>query len=261
MWRVGRSAKTKGLLAFILTVLAGSALAQEVGFGFVKSTPDGEAYLYTTQAISHGEVVSVQFPNADGAVGCCTLTKTTGETPQPGDVIDLLNNSDIHRYRLDIQYKSPFIGIAVVGQSATENGATSVELKHSQALFTTCLSQEGVHLFARTKGVINGHLYLSLGYETEPGADSCETQTHGSQPSDVSRYIKSRDNCDALREDIPEPDPNDAENLNNVISDINTSCKGTDNALKRLKRKYANNETVLKTLSVYEENIEADMSF
>ena len=90
---------------------------------------------------------------------------------------------------------------------------------------------------------------------------SCAAESDGSVPPDVSSYIKSRDNCDSLRGDIPEPDPADPGNLDRVISDINKYCKGTDQQLKQLKEKYSGNKSVETLLSTYEENIEADMSF
>ncbi|TBN32527.1 hypothetical protein EYC95_28800 [Pseudomonas sp. BGI-2] len=108
---------------------------------------------------------------------------------------------------------------------------------------------------------MNGHLYLSLGYDVEPSSNSCETENLESVPTDVSSYIKNRDNCDSLRGDIPEPAPADPKHLDSVTSDINKYCKGTDHQLKQLKEKYSGNESVEKLLSTYEENIEADMSF
>lgn len=90
---------------------------------------------------------------------------------------------------------------------------------------------------------------------------SCAAESDGSVPGDVSDYITSRDNCDSLRGDIPEPDPADPDNLSRVISDINKYCKGTDQKLKQLKEKYSGDESIVKLLSTYEENIEADMSF
>lgn len=90
---------------------------------------------------------------------------------------------------------------------------------------------------------------------------SCAAESNGTVSGDASDYIKSRDNCDSLRGDIPEPDPADPDNLSRVISDINKYCKGTDQKLKQLKEKYSGNERIVKLLSTYEENIEADMSF
>ncbi|WP_224790246.1 hypothetical protein [Pseudomonas fluorescens] len=248
-------------LFIILTIFSGSASAQDIGFGFVKSNPDGETFLYTTQKIQNNEVISVQFPKDKGVVACCKQAKIIGEKQQPGDVMDLLNESDMHIYGLDIQYKEPFIGIAVVGKNATENGVSAVEVKDQATTISTCLSQEGVHLFSRKNGSLNGHLYLSLGYDVEPTSNSCETENHEPGPTDVSSYIQRRDNCDSLRGDIPEPDPADPGNLDRVISDINKNCKGTDQQLKQLKEKYSGNKSVETLLSTYEENIEADMSF
>jgi hypothetical protein len=251
----------KHVLLIISTTLPTSVLAENAEFGFVKSSPDGKSYLYTTQEISSNKSISVQFPKPNGAVACCKSTKSNGEKQQPGDVTDLLNEADMHIYGLDIQYKEPFIGIAVVGKNVSEHGVSAVEAKGQATIISTCLSQEGVHLYSRKNGRLNGHLYLSLGYDVEPTYQSCETERQSSVPTDVSRYIKSRDNCDSLRGDIPEPDPADPGNLDRVISDINKYCKGTDQQLKQLKEKYSGNKSVETLLSTYEENIEADMSF
>ncbi|WP_253912280.1 hypothetical protein [Pseudomonas sp. CVAP len=258
---VGHQMDIKHVLFILLTIFSTSAPAQNIGFGFIKNDPDGKTYLYTTQEVAIGEAISVQAPEANGTAACCKLTKSNGEKWQPGDVTDLLNESDMHVYGLDIQYKEPFIGIAVVGKNANGNGATAVEVKGQRTIISTCLSQEGIHLFSRKNGMLNGHLYLNLGYDIEPSSNSCETEKHRSAPTDVSSYIESRDNCDSLRGDIPEPAPTDPGNLNRVISDINKYCKGTDQKLKQLKEKYSGNESIMKLLSTYEENIEADMSF
>jgi hypothetical protein len=251
----------KHVLFIILAIFSTSAAAQDIRFGFVKNNPDGKTYLYSTQKITSDEGISVQFPKADGTAACCKSTKSNGEKQQQDDVTDQLNESDIHIYELDIQYKEPFIGIAIVGKDATESEASTVEVKSQSTVISTSLSQEGVHLFSRKNGILNGHLYLSLGYDVEPISISCETENNKSVPADVSSYIKSRDNCDSLRGDIPEPDPTDPGNLDQVISDINKYCKGTDQKLKQLKEKYSGNESVKNLLSPYEENIEADISF
>lgn len=251
----------KQALLIILTIFPGSVSAQNIRFGIVKNNPDSQIYLYTTEKISSNEVISVQFSKENGTIACCKLTKATGEKQQLGDALDLLNESNIYIYELDIQYKEPFIGIAVVGKDAKESDASAVEVKNQNTVISTCLSQEGVHLFSRKNGILNGHLYLSLGYDLEPMSISCETEYHESVPTDVSSYIKSRDNCDSLRGNIPEPDPAARGNLDRVISDINKYCKGTDQKLKQLKEKYSGNESVKRFLSTYEEYIEADMSF
>jgi hypothetical protein len=176
----------KYALLIFLTIFSGSASAQDIRFGFVKNNPDGNTYLYTTQKITSNEVISVQFPKDKGTAACCKLTKITGEKQQQGDAMDLFNESDIHIYGLDIQYKDPFVGIAVVCKNATENGALAVEFKDQATTISTCLSQEGVHLFSRKNGNLNGHLYLGLGYDVEPTSNSCEVENHEAVPTDVS---------------------------------------------------------------------------
>ena len=111
----------------------------------------------------------------------------------------------------------------------------------------------GINMYTLTRYFLLIALALSL--------LSCAGESDGTVPVDVSDYIKSRDNCDALRGDIPESDPAAPDNLNRVISDINKHCKGTDQKLKQLQEKYSANESIVKLLSTYEENIEADMSF
>lgn len=44
--------------------------------------------------------------------------------------------------------------------------------------------------------------------------------------------------------------------MKEVIRKINTLCKGTDEALAALKKKYANNAKVMFLLNEYEEEIE-----
>lgn len=100
-------------------------------------------------------------------------------------------------------------------------------------------------------------LLLSLIYPLA----SCSAANENTMPDEVFDYVTNRDNCDSLRGDIPDPDPADPENINRVVSGINKYCKGTDQTLKQLKDKYSRNESVMKKLSGYEENIEADMSF
>lgn len=80
-------------------------------------------------------------------------------------------------------------------------------------------------------------------------------------PSDVADYVMARDNCDSLRGEVSEPDLVEPEDISRMVGEINRYCKGTDRQLRHLKEKYAENAAILKALSGYEENIEADMSF
>lgn len=80
---------------------------------------------------------------------------------------------------------------------------------------------------------------------------------HSQLPADVAVFINDRANCDTLRGDIPEPDPTDPDNLDQVISAINHACRGTDERLKQLKQKYSDDDSLTNRLSGYEPRIEA----
>lgn len=73
-------------------------------------------------------------------------------------------------------------------------------------------------------------------------------------PSDVAKYIKQREGCDHFRGEIP--DPPDEQRMKEIEREIRKLCTGTDKKLERLKRKYANNQAVLKRLNAFEEKIE-----
>lgn len=79
---------------------------------------------------------------------------------------------------------------------------------------------------------------------------------HGASavPKDVSSFISKRDGCDHFRGELP--DPSEKKRMKEVIRKINTLCKGTDEALAALKKKYANNAKVMSLLNEYEEEIE-----
>ncbi|MDB6141996.1 MAG: hypothetical protein JWP80_1040 [Pseudomonas sp.] len=84
------------------------------------------------------------------------------------------------------------------------------------------------------------------------------TQTACAQtavPADLIAFVDKRDACDHLRGELP--DPEEQEQLEAVINDVNQQCKGTDAALQKLKKKYAENASVLQVLNRYEMNIEA----
>ena len=73
-------------------------------------------------------------------------------------------------------------------------------------------------------------------------------------PSDVAKYVAQREGCDHFRGEIP--DPPDEQRMREVEREIRKLCTGTDKKLDKLKRKYAKNQTVLKRLNEFEENIE-----
>ncbi|MFN3789548.1 hypothetical protein [Massilia sp.] len=73
-------------------------------------------------------------------------------------------------------------------------------------------------------------------------------------PPDVAKYVEQRDGCEHFRGEIP--DPPDKRRMREVEREIRKLCTGTDKKLAQLKRKYAKNQTVMKRLEEYEENIE-----
>lgn len=74
---------------------------------------------------------------------------------------------------------------------------------------------------------------------------------------EVDHFVKKRDLCDHLRGEIPDPDPAHPEDMDEVIKNINRSCKGTDAELQRLKVRYASDTKIMEILSRYENRIEA----
>ena len=73
-------------------------------------------------------------------------------------------------------------------------------------------------------------------------------------PQDLAAFIERRDLCDHFRGEIPEP--GDDARMDEVSFAIGEYCTGTDHELARLGRKYADNPTLIKLLSSYEDHIE-----
>lgn len=82
--------------------------------------------------------------------------------------------------------------------------------------------------------------------------------SHNGAPRDVRSFVEKRELCDHLRGEVPDPDPGNPEGMERFINEINQACGGTDAALRRLKNRYAANQTILQLLSRYEDRIEAD---
>ena len=71
-------------------------------------------------------------------------------------------------------------------------------------------------------------------------------------PKEVASFIEKRDLCDHFR---GEP-PYDEERRIFLHKNMIELCTGSDQDLANLKAKYRDNPTVLKKLSIYEEDIE-----
>jgi hypothetical protein len=73
-------------------------------------------------------------------------------------------------------------------------------------------------------------------------------------PKDVEQFVAKREGCDHFRGEIPDPDQK--QRMREVNRELKSLCTGTDNALARLKAKYANNAVVMQTLGEFEPQIE-----
>jgi hypothetical protein len=73
-------------------------------------------------------------------------------------------------------------------------------------------------------------------------------------PKDVEHFITQREGCDHFRGELP--DPGEKRRMKEVNSEIRRLCKGTDKALASLKKKYASDAAVMKSLDEFEPQIE-----
>lgn len=86
------------------------------------------------------------------------------------------------------------------------------------------------------------------------GASSAE----GSYPREVSDYIERREICEHFRQEPwPEgPSTEDKERREFITAQSDRYCKGTDQAIRALQRKYKNDKSVIERLGKYETDIE-----
>jgi len=77
-------------------------------------------------------------------------------------------------------------------------------------------------------------------------------------PPEVAKYIERREICEHFRQE-PWPEGSvgdDKERKEFLVSQFERYCKGTDKAIRELKRKYKNNRAVIEKLEQYEPDIE-----
>jgi hypothetical protein len=72
-------------------------------------------------------------------------------------------------------------------------------------------------------------------------------------PGDVQRFIDRREGCDHMRGKIPEP--GDTQRMREVEREIMKLCKGTDEELARLRKKYLRKPSVMRRLDEFESGI------
>lgn len=73
-------------------------------------------------------------------------------------------------------------------------------------------------------------------------------------PPDVRHVADMREGCDHMRGEIP--DPSDKQRMREVNREIRKLCKGTDEQLAPLKKKYAKNSDVMRRLDEFDPAIE-----
>jgi hypothetical protein len=74
-------------------------------------------------------------------------------------------------------------------------------------------------------------------------------------PKDVGRFMERRDACDYFRGEVANVD--DRKRLEAIIRKANSLCRGTDQQLAKLRKKYAGNAAIIDGLKQYEDAINA----
>lgn len=76
-------------------------------------------------------------------------------------------------------------------------------------------------------------------------------------PQEVTEFMVARDGCDHFRGE----DPYDAERRAFIQENIDELCRGTDARLAMLRRRYANDPSVIAALKGYDDRIETQLSY
>lgn len=79
-----------------------------------------------------------------------------------------------------------------------------------------------------------------------------------SDQQELQMFLNQREICDHLRGEIPDGD--DKERQSEVLAGIQQHCRGTDDRLRRLKKRFAHDPQVMTTLNALEERIEVGPS-
>lgn len=78
-------------------------------------------------------------------------------------------------------------------------------------------------------------------------------------PGEVQRFIARREGCDHMRGEMP--DPSETRRMRDVSREIKKLCKGTDEELARLKRKYVRSPSVMRRLIEFESCVEESREY
>lgn len=86
---------------------------------------------------------------------------------------------------------------------------------------------------------------------------SVATAANKPVPKEVKNFIAERNLCDHFRGEPYDGDsPEQVERRAFVVDSLDIYCAGTDKRLAALKRRYKNNEAVMKQLNKFEEQVE-----
>lgn len=147
----------------------------QVTAAIVKLDGDGPHYLYSAKKLARGDNIHLQFPT-DGQPACCLniVPGAASLLPSDPDAVEFNTSRPLHRYRLTLKGVSaplPFIGLAVIGRSASVTADGHWRLKTTAGASATelslCTSPEGVHVHSRSGAKAQDHLYLYLGYDLD----------------------------------------------------------------------------------------------
>lgn len=75
-------------------------------------------------------------------------------------------------------------------------------------------------------------------------------------PREVQKFIEQRESCEHFRGEVPEPE--ERERMQEISLQIKKFCRGTDQTLSSLKKKYRSNTVVQRRLEQYEPKIEPE---
>ena len=165
-------------------VLFTSAACIAATTAIVKLNVGTEARIYTTAPLLPRESVYFQYPDKNGAARCCQRRASASfelvETDRA--VSDSLADKPIFSYRLlnppSFDSEAPFLGAA--GTASTGDSlaarrsnpeAVTIRSRTGNLTVTTCIGQEGFHVFGNEGARVVAELYVAFDYEV--GSPTC----------------------------------------------------------------------------------------
>ena len=164
-------------LFFAALIATGSAVASEIPAIFIVDANE-RASIYAMQKFRPNEIISFQYPNANGDAACCKYIRLSKLAVKPTDDRFSEASSDktgfryAFRQRFKTMNRMPFVGMAVAAERSrvSQIRARTLLIHGGKKTFeiNLCTSQEGVHVISRHANSPFSDLYYSLGYDVEP---------------------------------------------------------------------------------------------